>query len=339
MSRPRGAGAGSRRNNRSAARVGLKEVAEASGVSLQTVSRVVRDLDGVASETRARVLESLRELNYRPNLAARSLSASRTGSVHVINAVPLFHGYAATFLSICKTLQDMNLHVSTSVVPDGKIPDLGDLVPVSADGVIVLGGRREPAPWVGELAKRTPTVLVGRLHLLPDNVSGIAMDHALGARVAVEHLRERGARHILHIAGPLDWTDSYLRLESYLEVCAEAGMEPVVRYADAWDASAAAAALEDLPPETDAIFAVNDMLALGCLSILHHRGIPVPGRIKVIGFDDIPGAESFYPPLTTIRQGFAEVGERAVEQLKELMDGGEPRRALVEPTLVIREST
>lgn len=327
--------------SRRAPRANLRDIAEVAGVSMQTASRVVRGVDTVAEATRERVLRAVRELNYQPNLAARSLSARRTGSVHVIDAVPLYHGHATTFVTVCQHLSALDLHVSITVIRTDDFESLAltDLVPVGADGVIVLGGRSESNGWVSRVAAAVPTVYVGQAEALPDTVVGVAVDHHRGASLAVEHLVDRGARRIVHVAGPQDWNDALLRREGYEEACRAAGIEPTVLHADSWEAAAAGPLIDELPPDTDAIFAANDQLALRCLQGLQRSGRSVPGDVRVVGFDDAPGADSYLPPLTTIRQDFKTVGERAAAALGQLLDGGHPAAELIVPTLVVREST
>ncbi|NHB84571.1 LacI family transcriptional regulator [Tessaracoccus sp. HDW20] len=315
-------------------RVKLRDVADMAGVSIQTVSRVVRGVDAVADETRERVMAAVQELNYQPNLAARSLSAHRTGSVHVIDAVPLFHGHAATFVAICQQLAALDLHISTTVAPFGfsETPDPRDLVPLSADGIIILGGRADSPAWVAEIAAATPTVVVGRAHDLPATSVGVAVDHKEGAKQAVAHLLGRGSRRIVHIAGPLDWMDAALRLEGYREACAEAGIPERVLHAESWDASAAYPLIEGLEQGSfDGVFAANDQLALGCLGMLQRRGIAIPREVRVVGFDDMAGADALFPSLTTLRQDFSRVGELAVDALKLMLEGNRPRRRSSRP--------
>ncbi|WP_040283318.1 LacI family DNA-binding transcriptional regulator [Tessaracoccus massiliensis] len=321
-------------------RANLRDIAEASGVSIQTASRVVRGVDVVAEATRLRVLEAIERLNYQPNLAARSLSAARTGSVHIVDAVPLFHGHAFTFVAITQALSTLELHASTSVLGalDDK-PELQRLVPVSADGVIVLGGRAESGQWIDVIASSLPTVCVGEASNLPGNAVGVSVDHRAGAVAAVEHLIERGARKIVHIAGPQDWTDAQERLEGYERAMADAGLEPVSLVAGSWDAAAAAALVPTLGADVDAVFAANDQLALGCMTALQLAGRSVPGDVRVVGYDDVPGSEWFLPGLTTVRQDFRAMGEYAVKALNLLLNGQPAESMLITPTLLVRDST
>lgn len=323
-------------------RSNLRDIAEAAGVSIQTVSRVVRGVDVVAESTKQRVMEAVQRLNYQPNLAARSLSAHRTGSIHVIDAVPLFHGHAATFVAICRQLASLNLHITTTVMPFGltETPDPRQLVPISSDGIVVLGGRADPPEWVDEVAGGVPTVVVGRVHDLPEAAVGVAVDHKEGAKQAVRHLYERGSRRILHIAGPLDWMDAYLRLEGYEEACRELGLEPRVLRAENWEAISAAPVLDAVAAEEfDAVFAANDQLALGALGSLQRRGIAVPDQVRLVGFDDMAGVDALYPSLTTMRQDFTGVGELAVEAMRLMLEGKPAETTLVPVDLIVREST
>lgn len=307
---------------------------------MQTASRVVRGVDVVAEPTRQRVLDAVERLNYQPNMAARSLSAKRTGSVHIIDAVPLFHGHAATFVAVCQALAALDLHISTSVLSSGLGPlPLRALVPVGADAVVVLGGDIGAETWIGTVAAQVPTVYVGQTEGLPAPAVGVRVDHRAGALMAVEHLLERGATRIAHIAGPYEWTDASQRLAGYLEACEAAGLEPVVLNARTWNAASAAPLVAELPPDVDAVFAANDHLALGLMSALQLAGRSVPGDVRVVGFDDAEGSDSFLPALTTVRQDFRGVGEAAVVVLNRLLAGEPAEPTILTPTLVVRAST
>lgn len=321
-------------------RANLRDIAEAAGVSMQTASRVVRGVDVVAEPTRLRVLAAIEGLNYQPNMAARSLSAHRTGSVHIIDAVPLLHGHATTFVVICQQLAALGLQISTSVIrSDLDRLALRELVPVGADGVVILGGRYEPGQWINTVSSRLPTVYVGQVSELTQLTVGVAVDHRAGAVMAVEHLVGRGATRIAHVEGPTEWIDARLRHEGYLAGCAAADLEPVVLHAGSWDATAAGPLMAGLDARVDGIFAANDHLALGCMTALQLAGRTVPGEVRVVGFDDALGSESFLPPLTTVRQDFRMVGEVAVAALSQLLNGDEAHSRIITPTLVIRSSS
>lgn len=318
---------------------GLREIAEAAGVSMQTASRVVRGVDVVAEPTRERVLEAVRRLNYRPNLAARSLSGRRTGSIHVIVAVPLLHGHGAAFVAICEALAELQLNASVRFIRPGDAQPTGsDLMPLGADGVVVIGGFSQPIPWLDQLAQRMPLVYVGHNDALPDAVSSVMIDQRTGARLATEHLIDRGARNLVHICGPRGWVDADARRASFEEVCAQRGVTGRVASAGSWDAAEGRRVAAGLPVEVDGIFAANDSLAIGATTALHHAGRRVPEQVRLVGFDDIEGSESFHPSLTTVRQDFVRLGALAVQQLEALLAGHAPTAAVVDADLIIRES-
>ena len=323
----------------SARRALLSDVAKLAGVSSQTVSRVVRGASVVAPETRERVLAAVEELGYRPNLAARSLSNRRTGVIHVVNATPLFGGHARTFLSIVSELGRLGYQTSVAGRPKNQNPTLDQLVPLGVDGIVVLGGHAQSTDLVSVLHGRIPAVFVGQRFDLPDDVASVAIDQEAAARKAANHLVELGRRRLLHICGPSDWFDAHERRDGFNAACREAGIEPIKVSANSWEARCGYALGEQFPSDIDGLFASNDHLALGALRWLAEHDRAVPGDVAVVGVDDVDGADSFLPPLTTIRQPHQEVGTCAVGHLAELIAGGPARHTLLAPELIIREST
>lgn len=323
----------------SARQARLSDVAKLAGVSSQTVSRVVRGASVVAPETRERVLAAVEELGYRPNLAARSLSNRRTGVIHVVNATPLFGGHARTFLSVVSELGRLGYQTSIAGSPADQKPTLDQLVPLGVDGIVVLGGHAQSADLVSVVHGRIPAVFIGQRSGLPDDVASVAIDQEAAARTATRHLTELGRSRLLHICGPSDWLDAHERRDGFQAVCEEAGIEPVKVSAGSWTASSGYLLGAQFPSGIDGLFASNDHLALGALRWLAEHGRSVPGEVAVVGIDDVDGADSFLPPLTTIRQPHHEVGACAVGHLAELIAGGPARHTILEPELIIREST
>ena len=323
----------------SARRARLSDVAKLAGVSSQTVSRVVRGASVVAPETRERVLAAVEELGYRPNLAARSLSNRRTGVIHVVNATPLFGGHARTFLSIVSELGRLGYHTSVAGSPKDQNPTLDQLVPLGVDGIVVLGGHAQSADLVSVVHGRIPAVFVGQRFDLPDDVASVAIDQEAAARKATNHLVEMGCRRLMHICGPSAWFDAHERRDGFNAACREAGIEPTKVSASSWEARSGYALGEHFPSDIDGLFASNDHLALGALRWLVEHDRHVPRDVAVVGVDDVDGADSFLPPLTTIRQPHQKVGACAVGHLAELIAGGPARHTLLAPELIIREST
>lgn len=320
-------------------RPSLADVAKRAGVSSQTVSRVVRGADVVREETRDRVMAIVLELGYQPNLAARSLSQRRTGVVHVINATPLFHGHARTFLEVVGALGALGLHTSMSVVPFGEDLTLNQLIPMGVDGLVILGGHSRSSHWAEVAETRVPVVFVGQRIGLPDTVSSVGVDQAHGALLATRHLLEAGRERLLHICGPRDWLDAEERRDGFVAACEEAGVSFKKLSSATWDARSAYDLAERMPRGIDGVFASNDHLALGVMRRLHESGLAIPGDVSVVGFDDAEGSDCFWPPLSTVRQPFPEVGLTAVSQLTRLMDAGSPEHTLIRPELVVRGSS
>lgn len=317
-------------------RVNLHDVAKAAGVSSQTVSRVVRGTDNVAEATRRKVSRAIQQLGYTPNLAARSLSAGRVGSIHVIVTTPLFHGVAEVFVSLCEALSGGGMAMSSSSAVSVTEGSLG--IPISADGVIVLGGFQEAEPWLADVATNLPVVYVGCAAGLPEGVSAVMVDMAAGARMAVEHLVATGRRRLVHIAGPQEWIDSQLRAEGFLSAAQECGIDGHVMQSSTWDGADARHLAAHLDPDADAVFAANDELALGVLAHCHSRGLTVPDDIAVVGFDNTPSSAAFWPALTTVDQVFRDQGMVAAREITRLLHHEPARVTVLQPKLIVRQS-
>lgn len=320
-------------------RPSLADVAKQAGVSSQTVSRVVRGADVVAKGTREKVMAVVAELGYQPNLAARSLSQRRTGVVHVVNATPLFHGHARTFLEVVGAVGELGLHTSMSVVPFGEDLTLNRLIPMGVDGVVILGGHSRSRYWAEMAESRVPVVFVGQRLGLPESVSSVGIDQAHGALLATRHLVEAGCHRLLHICGPSDWLDAEDRRDGFVTACDEACISYEKLSSPTWDAQSAYELTAAMPPGINGVFASNDHLALGVMRRLHERDVAIPEEVSVVGFDDAEGSNCFWPPLSTVRQPFAELGHAAVGQLTRLIDDGSPEHSLIRPELIVRGSS
>lgn len=320
-------------------RASLADVAKLAGVSSQTVSRVVRGAGVVADDTRHRVMLAVQQLAYQPNLAARSLSQSRTGVIHVINATPLFHGHARTFIEIVGALGELGFQTSSSLVPFDEEVNLSKLIPIGVDGVVILGGHSRSSQWAEAAHAQVPVIFVGQRYGLPESISTVAVDQRHGAWLATRHLIETGRTNLLHVCGPADWLDARERRDGFLMACADAGIGYEKLSSPTWDAEDGYELAADIPEGIDGVFASNDQLALGIMRRLHEDGRRIPNDVAVVGFDDADGSNCFWPPLTTVRQPFSEVGHAAVTQLANLIEGGEADHTLINPSLVVRSST
>jgi len=169
-----------------------------------------------------------------------------------------------------------------------------------------------------------------------------SVDQLLGAKLAVEHLVGLGHRDIAHVAGPMDWLDAQGRARGWRAVLDDAGLtvrDPLVGDWTA-DSGYALATSAEWPTSVTAVFCANDQMALGLLHGLAEKGVRVPDDISIVGFDDLPEARHFTPPLTTVRQDFHRLGQRTVDALVAAIEGREaPQRTLIDPELVVRNST
>ena len=336
------AGQGARGRRR---RVSMADVARRAGVSSQTVSRVSNGHPGVVDATRQEVLAAMKELGYRPNSAARALkrgefrtigvitfNLSTTGNMRTLEAIATsaaHEGYAVTLLPVAVPTQDE---------VRGAFSRLGEL---AVDAVIAIMEVHLLDAATISLPPHVQVVVADSD--AGDRYSVVDTDQNGGARAAVRHLLDLGHRTVWHLAGPEESFAAQRRADAWSAELADAGrpVPPVVR--GDWSAESGYRVGLDLAQQTDctAVFAANDQMALGLLRALHERGRRIPEDVSVIGFDDIPEAGSFLPPLTTVHQDFAEVGRLCVEGvLRRMRDRGDEHGTTLVPTkLVIRDST
>ena len=332
-------------------RATLKDVAALAGVHPGTASRAInvdtRDL--VNEETARRVLAAADELGYRPNPIARGLKTSRSYTVGVL--IPDLTN--PLFPRIVRGIQDkleesgyIPLIANTDNDPARERADIEAMRARQVDGLITATAHRHDDLAIDGAGGELPVVLVNRRHEQGTRPSVVA-DDRLGVRLAIEHLVALGHRRIAHLAGPQDLSTGYLRLQGYREALADAGIEyddELVLAADAFveeEGQRLCNELLDRGLEVTAIFAGNDLMALGCYDAFVARGIVCPDQISVVGFNDMPFAAWFDPPLTTVHLPQYEIGERAAELLLERLrdPAAEPTQMLLEPTLAVRGST
>lgn len=333
---------------RKAARPSMGDVARHAGVSSQTVSRVSNGHSNVDASTRARVIESMRALGYRPNSAARALRSGRFRTIGVIMFTLRTFGNMRTLDAIASEAAHANYSVMLIPVVDATLEQVSGaysrLSEQGVDGVIIVFEAHLLDNAEFTLPPGLPVVVI-------DSNAGaeytvVDTDQAEGARQATEHLLGLGHRQVWHIAGPETSFSAVHRTESWRRTLKNAGIEPPpVLYGD-WSTESGHRHGLTLGGRGDvtAIFAANDQMALGAMRALHELGRDVPGDISVVGFDDLEEAHSFWPPLTTIRQDFGEVGRQAIQQLLRKVDDygfddEDNRRVTVPTRLIVREST
>jgi DNA-binding LacI/PurR family transcriptional regulator len=323
----------------------MSDVAARAGVSHQTVSRVLNGHPSVREETRRRVQEAIAELGYRRNTAARALVTRRTGMIGVITSGSALFGPTSTLIAVERAAREAGYFVSVATVErwevDAMRQTLEHFMAQGVDGLVAVAAHDDAVEAVQQFASPVPVVMVGPKDLPEQGLHAVAVDQYRGARVAVRHLLDLGHRHVTHLAGPLDWLDARHRVRGWSDELSAAGVDPGEPIAGDWSADRGYAVGRELVAGAlpTAVFAANDQLALGLLRAFAEAGVRVPDDVSVVGFDDVDGSAHFYPPLTTVRQEFREMGRCCLEMLLAVIRGEEASVELIAPQLVVRSST
>ncbi len=322
----------------------MAEVAAQAGVSHQTVSRVLNDSPLVKDDTRARVLAAIEEMGYRRNNAARMLATNRSGRIGMISAHLALHGPSMIAVAVQEAGHDAGYDVSLVGVSDFSPESLKGavdrLLDEAVEALVVAVAHTTATERALSLHLPVPVVLVQGVSAGQPMAAGI--DQMAGAFLATEHLLDLGHRHVAHVTGPLEWVEAGQRRAGWRDAHARRDLLPGRELAGDWSARSGYDAGQRIAddPDVTAVFAANDAMALGVLRALHERGVDVPGRVSVVGFDDVPEAAYYWPGLTTVSQEFSVLGRSAVAlTLRALAGEGEPVADLVRPSLVVRASS
>ena len=323
----------------------MTDVAKLAGVSHQTVSRVINGSPQVRPATRERVLAAMAELDYRPNSAARALVTGRSQTLGVVSFDTTLYGPASTLYAIERAAHDAGYFIMTvsleALDRDSVLSAVDRLRLQGVDGILVIAPLKGAGEALVDLPRGLPLVAVeaGPADALPV----VTVDQIAGAQLATRHLLELGHPTVAHIAGPPDFLEAELRIEGWRSALAAAGAEAPPVLAGDWSPRSGYELGRQLVRDShpSAIFVANDQMALGALRALHEAGYEIPRQVSVVGFDDIPEAQYFTPPLTTVRQDFSEMGRSSLRLLLELMQnpGQPPQRLTIAPELVVRRST
>ena len=323
-------------------RPNMREVALLAGVSHMTVSRVINDHPSIAPATRERVLGAMRQLNYTPNSVARALATRKTNRIGVVVDSVVEFGPSSTLRAIEDAAHDRGYTVSSVAVSADRSITAHDalvsLLAIGIDALCLITPRTSSIDLLREVSSGIPTLVVKAEP--EDDFFTASVDQRAGAALAAQHLIDLGHRDILHFAGPLDWLDARGREREWHAHLERVGLPARPSAAGDWTSNSGYAFGRDVEVDFTAVFAANDRMALGLMHAFHERGIRVPEDVSVVGFDDVPDAQHFLPPLTTVRQDFRALGTLSVTTLLSELEGIEvPRRTLLEPELVVRAST
>ncbi len=329
----------------------MKDIANDLGLSIVTVSKVLRDHPDISAETRARVLKRMKEVNYRPNLAARALVTGRTYSIGLVvpDLVHPFFGEVAKGMSRVLRKKGYNLVISSSEEdPELEQQEVEQLLARRIDALIIASAQIDVEMFhrIDEL--RTPYVLIDR-RFTDLSANFIGVNDVAAGRLATEHLISIGRRRIAHIAGPGVSTATG-RLDGYRRALAahKIALNPeylMVREHgdDASDRSGyeAMRKLLTVSPLPDGVFCYNDPTAMGAMEAILASGLRVPDDIAIVGCGNVRYAAFLRVPLTTIDQQSEEIGDRSAKLAVALIEAkgmARHKAILLEPNLIVRQS-
>ncbi len=323
-------------------RVTIKEIAAMTGVSTQTVSRVINNRPDVSPGTRSAVEAAIAEHGFQPSAVARSLVQRRSQMIGVIVAGLKYYGVAQTVNGMAEATEAAGYSIILKELASFDVPDIVPVVEFfvahHVEGIIFA------PPQMGanvrhlqeQLPPSTPPVIF--LKAEPsDRFTSVGIDNVDAARRATRHLVALGRRRIAHLAGPLEWREARDRRDGWLLALDEAGLEPGPMAVGDWESASGASAFAlilEADPTIDALFVASDQMALGALHVANDRGIRIPEQLAMVGFDGLPEAAQFTPSLTTMVQPLTEIGRLAVQELVASLDADPalPARTITLPT-------
>lgn len=302
----------------------IKDVAKAAGVSVATVSRALNCADNVLPETRQRIQDAAKALRFTPSGAARSLITRRTDTVGAL--LPDLHGeyFSELIRGIDQAARARGLHLLVSSSHGDADEAAAALRAMNGrvDGLLVMSPHADAHFLERNLPGRLPAVLMNTGAMLPGHASFV-IDNFGGAQAMTRHLCDAGRKRVAFIAGPDGNHEAQERLRGY-RAGLRTGQRERVFEGDFSQESGwlAGRRIAQAKPRPDAVFAANDMMAIGCLAAFNEAGLRVPDDLALAGFDDIPIARYVAPALTTIRVPIAALGAAALEALGKAMEAG-----------------
>lgn len=320
----------------------MADVARLAGVSHQTVSRVINGSTSIRPATKARVQQAIEELGYRPNTAARALVTRRSGIIGIVGSSSALYGPSSIQRSVQEAARAAGYFSSLVPLAEVTVEALHDaldhLARQSVEAIVMIAAQEEALAVAHSADIGLPMIVV------EGDLSGrglsVGVDQIDGARQATQHLIDIGHRAIVHVAGPLTYTEAKGRRTGYEAAMREAGLDPGELFEGDWTpATGYRIGRELVEAGPGAVFVANDQMAIGVLHAFAEAGLSVPRNVSVVGFDDIPEAAYLNPALTTIRQDFQAIGRRAIDLVAATLDGSTASMPLLAPELIVRDST
>lgn len=323
----------------------LKDVARESGLSVGTVSRILNNRGYINEQTREKVYEVMKQLNYQPNEMARSLSKQKSNTIGLI--VPhIMHPYFAKMISCIESAAYKNGFKILLFNSKGKEEREDEYIEMCKSarvaGIILCSATYKTEKFKHDLG--CPLVTVERF--MGEGTAGVECDNYQGGYLATQHLIEKGCKRLLHFGGVADQPmPADERFRAFEDVCKRYGAEYYVvnpeegAYSEMTYYASILRMMEE-HPNVDGVFASSDVIAAQVVKVCRAKGIKVPEELKVVGFDDVSIAELTSPGITTIRQPIKEMAEAAVSLLARAVAGElVPARSLFPVSLIERETT
>ncbi|WP_040950669.1 LacI family DNA-binding transcriptional regulator [Gorillibacterium massiliense] len=320
------------------------DVAKKSGLSVVTVSRVINNSGTVREKNRLKVLEAMKELDYYPNAAARSLARGKTGIIGLTLTTLHDSFLDAVVKEINDRLTESGYFLALSIITGADQPIYPTIFQEDrVDGLILLCPINEDQYAMELKKKKIPFIMLDNQQKNP-SVSSVMVDNFKGGYDAARHLIDLGHKDIAHISGPSSYLSSRERERGFLAAMEEADLTPSrVEQGDfsitsGYEIASSWLASGHLPT---AIFAADDLLAMGVMDALKNSGVLIPEDVSIVGFDDHIYAAEFRPRLTTVRQPADKIGRLGVDILLKLIHDPTKRNTtqVLAPELIVREST
>jgi LacI family transcriptional regulator len=336
-------------------RVTIKDVAQAAGVSTQTVSRVMNNFSYVSGETRQRVETVVGQLGYHPSTLARSLSQQRSYTLGIVTFGLKYIGPSRTLNGVADKADELGYMLLMKELDNFNINRIDDVIDSllarQVDGILWVAPEiGDNHAWVDERLENIPVPVLFTATQPRDGIPSVSTDNFQGGVMAIQHLLDCGRKKIGHISGPLSWWEAEERKRGWRETLDAVGLDASEQHCveGNWSSASGEQAfihLLEAFPDMDAVFVANDQMSLGVLREANRLGLRVPEQLAVIGFDNIPESAYFYPSLTTIFQDLQLLGEQAVQNIVQMIQARQENRPIsaqsrfIQPTLVVREST
>jgi DNA-binding LacI/PurR family transcriptional regulator len=327
-------------------RITMIDVAKLAGVSHQTVSRVINEDSRVSHETRERVLEVIKRLNYRPSRLARGLAAYQSRTLAVISYGLSYYGPTQMMINIERAARNASYDIFFANIDPAEEVDSRAVservMEWSVDGVLLIAPFRDR--HYHQMLSQLTSIPVLQIDIEAYSSSpSVIIDQYRGTYLITKHLLELGHRDIAEICGPMNWHGAVARHQGFEAALKEQKLSPAASFEGNWTAESGFQCTEALLQDAKftAIVVANDQMALGAMACLKEHNLDVPNDISIVGFDDIPEARYFAPPLTTVQQDFADLGLKGIEYLLAMIENPEAAQGqfVIQPEIILRQST